>query len=460
MTFEAFIPDAVDREQVALSDGATQVSYGELLASSESLKQSELRGLVLLATENTIERISAYISLVHAGIPVMLLDSAIEYSYLQDVTERFLPSLVVGFDYQLPHFHAEKHAVLGNVLVSDVQVAQVNKDLCVMLATSGSTGNPKFVKLSRENIVSNAVAIAESLSINEAEKAITSLPFSYTYGLSVINSHIVSSASLLVTSAPVVSTDFWNLVYEGSATSIAGVPTSYRMLRQMRWDPEKYPSLRYMTQAGGRLPDDDRTYFLDLLENQGIRFFVMYGQTEATARMSVAPPELLRAQISTAGYAIPGGSLQVINPDESGIGEIQYSGPNVMMGYAEHEDDLTKPQELPQSLVTGDLGYLLDGALFLVGRTKRIVKIFGVRVSLDDVDRWLSNHGHGIAVQGNDVVVVFIEAPFEDTKTLRSDLAEYLKVNKTGIKVEVIAKIPLLSSGKVDFQALTALANS
>lgn len=460
MTFEAFIPVAVDHEQVALSDGASQVSYGELLASAESLKQSELRGLVLLATENTIERISAYVSLVHAGIPVMLLDSAIEYSYLQDVTERFLPSLVVGFDYQLPHFHPEKHAVLGNVLVSDVQVAQVNKDLCVMLATSGSTGNPKFVKLSRENIVSNAVAIAESLSINEAEKAITSLPFSYTYGLSVINSHIVSSASLLVTSSPVVSADFWNLVNEGSATSIAGVPTSYRMLRQMRWDPEKYPSLRYMTQAGGRLPDDDRTYFLDLLAKSNIRFYVMYGQTEATARISVAPPDLLRTHISTAGYAIPGGSFDVINPDKSGIGEIQYSGPNVMMGYAEHQDDLTKPQELPQSLVTGDLGYLLDGALFLVGRTKRIVKIFGVRVSLDDVDRWLSNHGHGIAVQGNDVVVVFIEAPFEDTKTLRSDLAEYLKVNKTGIKIEVIEQIPLLSSGKIDFQSLTAWANS
>lgn len=460
MTIETFIPSAIDRSLVALSDGKSQVSYGELLDIAESLKADVIQGLVVLGTENTTKCISVYISLVQSGIPVMLLDSAIEPSYLLEVAERFHPALIIGFDHQLPNFHSVRHAVFGDVIVSDTHIAQVNKDLCVMLATSGSTGNPKFVKLSRDNIISNAVSIAQSLSIDETEKAITSLPFSYTYGLSVINSHIVSSASLLVTSAPVVSSDFWNLVNEGSVTSIAGVPTSYRMLKQMRWDPEKYPSLRYMTQAGGRLPDDDRTYFLNLLEQSNIRFYVMYGQTEATARISVAPPELLHAHISTAGFPIPGGSFAVINPDELGIGEIQYSGPNVMMGYAEHEADLTKPQELPQSLVTGDLGYLVDGALFLVGRTKRIVKIFGVRVSLDDVDRWLSKHGHGIAVQGNDVVVVFLEAPFEDTKSLRTELAEYLKVNKTGIKIEVIEQIPLLSSGKVDFQALTALANS
>lgn len=460
MTPETFIPLNIERTRVALSDGTIQVSYGDLLDSANSLKAQAIQGLVVLGTENTVDCISTYIALVQAGIPVMLLDSAIDASYLRDVAERFLPALVIGFDHKLVNFHSETHEVLGSVMVSDSNIAQVNIDLCVMLATSGSTGNPKFVKLSRENILSNALAIAQSLSISETEKAITSLPFSYTYGLSVINSHIVSSASLFVTNSPIVSADFWNLVSEGSVTSIAGVPTSYRMLKQMRWDPEKYPSLNYMTQAGGRLPDEDRTYFLELLANKNIRFFVMYGQTEATARISVAPPELLRNHISTAGYPIPGGTFTVINPDESGIGEIQYSGPNVMMGYAENEEDLTKPQELPQSLVTGDLGYLVDGALFLVGRTKRIVKIFGVRVSLDDVDRWLSKHGHGIAVQGNDVVVVFIEAPFEDTKILRSELAEYLKVNKTGIKVEVIEQIPLLNSGKIDFQALTTLANS
>lgn len=459
MTTLGLIQKGIDYSSIALSDGNEDISFGQLEEYATKLREEAHSGIVVLAAENTLKSVSAYIACVQAHLPVLLLDKDVDSSYLQDVATRFSPEVIVGFQHSVQGFVRTPDSVLGDVQVSTGHIADVNEELCVMLATSGSTGSPKFVKLSRGNILSNASSIAESLGINSSERAITSLPFSYTYGLSVINSHIVTGASLFITASPVVSAEFWNLVSDGAVTSIAGVPTTYRMLRQMRWDPKAYPSLKYMTQAGGRLPDVDRTYFLDLLEGQDIRFYVMYGQTEATARISVAPPELLHKHISTAGYPIPGGSFSVINPDETGVGEILFSGPNVMMGYAEHELDLVKPQELPQQLLTGDLGYLSEGALFLVGRTKRIVKVFGVRVSLDDVDRWLSKHGHGIAVQGNDIVVVFIEGPFEDTKGLRTELSEYLHVNKVGIRIEVIEKIPLLSSGKIDFQTLTVMAN-
>lgn len=459
MIFEHFLPKQSDPTAVALSDGLKELTYADLAQISAALPFSPRGGLVVLATENSLQSVAGYVACVEAHVPVLLLDKEIEGSFLEDVIERFRPQAVVGFNVENDSYQQQTDTLWGLIDVRIGIAAATNEELCVMLGTSGSTGNPKFVKLSRQNIFENAKSIAESLEITHTERAITSLPFSYTYGLSVINSHIVSGASVHVTPAPVVSFEFWEMVKSSNITSLAGVPTTYRMLKQMRWDPKLYPSLRYMTQAGGRLPDADRQYFLDLLEPLGIRFYVMYGQTEATARISVAPPSLLREHISTAGYPVPGGSFDVLTPDDSGVGEILYSGPNVMMGYAETQADLLLPQQLPQTLVTGDLGYLSDGALFLVGRTKRIVKIFGVRVSLDDVDRWLSSHGHGIAVQGNDIVVVFIEAPFEDVKTLRAELSDYLKVNKAGIRVEVIPEIPLLSSGKIDFQKLTAMAS-
>lgn len=460
MNGESFIPTDIDLNSVALVEGTQLKTYKDLKVLSSLVPETLRAGLVILAAENTIESVARYIACIEANIPVLLLDVDIEQSYLEDVIQRFRPVGLVGFNRHLPGYFVCSNEFFGEYLVSDAEPAAVHSELCVMLATSGSTGNPKFVKLSRTNIISNAHAIAMSLGISTSEKAITSLPFSYTYGLSVINSHLVSGAQLCVSDAPVVSQDFWEAVNKHNVTSIAGVPTTYRMLKQMRWNPQPYPSLRYMTQAGGRLPDVDRQYFLDLLTEANIRFYVMYGQTEATARISVAPPELLRSHISTAGLPIPGGSFSITNPDVTGAGEVKYSGPNVMMGYAETEEDLVAPQEKPQVLITGDVGYLEDGALFLVGRTKRIVKIFGVRVSLDDVDKWLSTRGHGVAVQGNDIVVVYLEEPFEDVKTLRAELSDYLKVNRAGIRVEVIPEIPLLSSGKIDFQRLTVMATS
>lgn len=460
MNGESFIPLSVNNETVALVGNGRSVTYGELRELSNSIPPFFRGGLVVLAAENTIDSVARYVSFVEGSIAVLLLDVETDKAYLEDVVHRFSPAGVVGFNHLLTGYLNQSDSTLGQFLIRETKPAVVHPELCVLLATSGSTGNPKFVKLSRTNVLSNAHAIAQSLGITSDEKAITSLPFSYTYGLSVINSHIVSGAQICITAAPVVSQDFWTVVKDQQVTSIAGVPTTYRMLKQMRWSPELYPGLRYMTQAGGRLPDAERLYFLDLLSVANIRFYVMYGQTEATARISVAPPELLREHISTAGIPIPGGTFSITNPDESGSGEVEYSGPNVMMGYAENEADLLTGQILPQVLVTGDVGYLQDGALFLVGRTKRIVKIFGVRVSLDDVDRWLSAHGHAVAVQGNDIVVVYIESPFEDVKTLRIELAEYLNVNKSGIRVEVIPEIPLLSSGKIDFQQLTAMATA
>jgi acyl-CoA synthetase (AMP-forming)/AMP-acid ligase II len=182
----------------------------------------------------------------------------------------------------------------------------------------------------------------------------------------------------------------------------------------------------------------------------------MYGQTEATARITITHPQDLFTDVSTAGRAVAGGELEIRSPDENGTGEVWYRGPNVMLGYAEHADDLARPDDMGSVLETGDLGYLVDGMLFLTGRSKRIVKIFGKRVSLDDVDQWVQARTDGVAVQGNDAVVLFVVG--EADAGLRTDLAEFLHVHPTGVRVVELDDIPLMSSGKIDYQELNRRA--
>jgi acyl-CoA synthetase (AMP-forming)/AMP-acid ligase II len=442
-----------------LTDGDHTITYGEFFDAAGSLRYTVGRDLVVIVTKNSAQRIFAYLICLFLDIPVLLVEEGIEASTLNDIIVRFNAKYVVGSDIAADS-RAPSFLVAGETwLERETHTpSKIHNNLALMLATSGSTGNPKFVRLSREAVLSNAFSIASGLHITPDDRAITSLPFSYTYGLSVINSHFVSGATICVSAHAMVSAEFWRSVDELRVTSIAGVPTSYGMLRKMRWSPEKHSSLRYMTQAGGRLNDEDRKYFLDLLDAHGINFYVMYGQTEATARITITEPKDLREHISTAGRAIEGGRLSVLDPDESGVGRIVYSGPNVMMGYAESADNLALGDDMNGSLETGDLGYLNDGLLFLTGRTKRIVKIFGIRVSLDDVDLWLHEFGTGVSVQGNDCVVLFMEHLTIEPSELRTLLSQHLHVHPTGVKVVKLDALPLLSSGKIDFQTLTKMA--
>jgi len=225
------------------------------------------------------------------------------------------------------------------------------------------------------------------------------------------------------------------------------------MLRRLRFDPARYPTLRTLTQAGGRLRPELVEDFAGRMAAVGGKLFVMYGQTEATARMTVLPPERMADKPGSAGRAIPGGSLAIAD------GEVVYSGPNVMMGYAESAADLARGDDLGGVLRTGDLGRLDDeGFLFITGRLKRIGKVFGVRVNLDDVERELAAHGAVAAVAGDDKLHVFVEgADANAARSVRGELATFLDTHFTGLDVRGIDALPLLPTGKIDYRSLEAL---
>jgi acyl-coenzyme A synthetase/AMP-(fatty) acid ligase len=328
-------------------------------------------------------------------------------------------------------------------------------DLALLLTTSGSTGNPRLVRLSRTAVLSNAHAIATALGIARSDVAATTLPLHYTYGLSVLHSHLVSGATVLVTDGTVMQRGFWRDVADHGVTSLAAVPYQCEMLRRLHFNPADHPRLRTLTQAGGRLRPELVAEFHERMTAAGGRLVVMYGQAEATARMTVMPDGALPEKLGSVGLAVPGGSVSV-----AGDGEIVYRGPNVMMGYAETAGDLARGDELGGVLPTGDLGGLdADGFLYISGRKRRIAKIFGVRVNLDDVERMLSGHGALAAVGGDDRVRLWVEGADEPAReALRAEAARRLGTHSTGIEVRAVDRLPLLANGKVNYRALEGAA--
>ena len=406
-------------------------------------------GVVFALTPTEVGAVARYLGALVAGRPIALLDPDLDDTVLRGLVDRFGPVQVTGIRTAPP----DGYRADGDTWVRESPAVEPHPDLALLLTTSGSTGNPKLVRLSRSAVFANAAAIGDSLGITGDDVAPTTLPLFYTYGLSVLNSHVLRGATVVLERGGILQRDFWTAVGAHGVTSLAAVPYQYEMLRRLRFDPAAHPTLRTLTQAGGRLRPALIEDFAQRMAAVGGRLFVMYGQTEATARMTVLPPDRLADKLGSAGLPIPGGSLSIVD------GEVVFSGPNVMMGYAESAADLARGDDLGGVLRTGDLGHLDDeGFLFITGRLKRIGKVFGVRVNLDDVERTLAPHGAVAAVAGDDKLHVFLEGADTDlTRSVRGELATFLGTHFSGLDVRGIDALPLLPTGKVDYRSLEAL---
>jgi acyl-CoA synthetase (AMP-forming)/AMP-acid ligase II len=391
-------------------DAVTGETLTEELIEAEAAALADQR-LVVLPIETTVASIARYLAALRLDKPVLLLDPEGGH----------------------------------NQFAEQFRTDQVHPDLALLLTTSGSTGNPKLVRLSRTAVLANAEQIAGALAIDENEVAITTLPLFYSFGLSVLHSHLIRGATVVLERTGIMQRDFWNAAADHQVTSMAFVPSQYEMLRRLRFDPAKYPALRTLTQAGGRLRTERVTEFADRMATVGGRLHVMYGQTEAGPRMATLPPDRLADKLGSVGRALAGAAFTIEDD------EVVYHGPNVMMGYAETAEDLVKGDEQGGVLRTGDLGRVDDeGFLFLTGRLKRMAKVFGVRINLDDVEK----NFPVAAVAGDDQLVVFTQD--DDARSLRSKIAEWLGTHHTGVVVHRIEALPLLPNGKTDYRALEA----
>ena len=314
------------RDNVALvSPDGGSITYAALLDAADRHMISTFdRSLLLLSASNDIPSIVAYIAALRAGHAVILVNHGDDRSF-GTIGDRFEPTIT----------WSSTQGVQSN---GTAPCPKLHNDLTLLLSTSGSTGSSKLVCLSGEAVSANAASICEYLGITAKERAITTLPPAYSYGLSIINSHLSVGASLILNDHSVTDPQFRELAVQQRATSLSGVPYTYDLLIASGALDALPPSVRSLTQAGGRLAPETVSRVRLAAERQSVRFYVMYGQTEATARMSYVPPEQLVEYPDSIGRPIPGGRFSLVDPDtgveQSRSGELVYSGPNVMMGYA------------------------------------------------------------------------------------------------------------------------------
>jgi acyl-CoA synthetase (AMP-forming)/AMP-acid ligase II/peptidoglycan/LPS O-acetylase OafA/YrhL len=432
-----------------VNEQGVSVTYVDLARMADAfadLLPSE-RQLVALQACNVVEATVAYLGCMRHLHPVILLGpEALEDGRVVDVYKPNFIYKVEGGTWQLEHLNSEP--------------APCSDELCVLLSTSGTTGAPKLVKLSHENINANARAIAEYLKLDPDARAITSLNFYYSYGMSVVNSHLSVGARIVLANASLVSADFWAQFQSNECTSLALVPYQFDFLDKVGFETMKLPSLKYITQAGGRLAADKIEEYACLSEKCGWKLFVMYGQTEAAPRISYIPPEDLLNNVDAIGRPVPGGEIVLL--DDHGeeitaankIGELVYRGPNVMLGYAEDRQHLMAPRDTTE-LRTGDLALQKTNGYFkIVGRLKRFIKLYGLRINLDDVETYLASEGHRVYCSGTDMLLVVFYVNNVDEAAITSALSTKYNIQKSHIAFRQLPSIPLLASGKINYRQL------
>lgn len=430
------------------------------------------KGFVFILSENLLGSFVGYITCITKHIPSLLLDGSKDLELVLKLIEIYHPEFlwvptkrakdIGGITiYQFEDFVLQRMEYKEELTVEQ---KKINGDLLLCLTTSGSTGSPKLVRLSLENLKSNAESIAEYLHIDENERPITTLPMYYSFGMSVINSHLIKGATILLTDKAVLQREFWTFAKEQRATSIAGVPYTYEMLKRLRFFSMDLPDLKTMIQAGGKLNAAFVKEYVDFAETHNKQFIVMYGQTEAAPRMSYLPHDKAIEKNSSIGIAIPGGEFSIIDANGHKItspdidGELVYRGANVCLGYAERREDLQLGDDNHGVLHTGDIArFDTDGYYYITGRMKRFVKVWGNRCNLDATEQLVKKITTNCACVGvDDLISIFVtENGLE--KAIINLLVEKTGFNPRAFQIKVIPEIPKFESGKLNYPALQNL---
>lgn len=458
-------------EPAIIVDSSSPISYGELEQSVQGLAAMlPQRELLFLVGGNDLPTLTCYLASLHCGAVPLLLGQGLSASHLNRLIQIYDPRFIFISDKEsLNHGPTKiRWRLDGYMFLEREKASQVilHKDLALLMATSGSSGSPKLVRLSLKNIIANAESIIRYLHITPGERAITSLPFNYSYGLSVINSHLRAGASLVLTNKTLMDKKFWQLINHHRVTSFAGVPYSYEMLLKLSFEQIEMPSVKMLTQAGGRLEPGKMLQIQKICNKKGINFIPMYGQTEATARIAFLAPEDIEKKPGSIGKAIPGGKLWLEDDNKRRIdtpgliGELVYAGPNVSMGYSECPGDLALGDINQGILRTGDMARMdEEGYFFIEGRRHRFLKIFGIRISLDAVEEIAANMGWKCVACGFDdrLVLFVVKSSQLDPISLKAHMAKSLSVHPSAVHIRFLVDFPRLSSGKVDYQCLNQM---
>ena len=451
--------------QAAIDDAGSQLTYGEIVSLRGELSNIlPERELVFCLCENRVGALAGFLALYDCRDVCLLLSAHIDKDLLRVLYDTYLPSYFWMPEAQLESWGYDVvFRYKGYILCKTGNKApDMHPDLSMLMTTSGTTGSPKLVRHKYGNIESNAMNVAKVFGWSPEERGIMDLPMQYTMGLNVINSHLYAGATVLLLEANLMSPNFWRFIKEQKGTNFTGVPFSYEILNRLRFQRMDLPHLTTLAEGGGKMSDMLFTSFANYAEEKGKRFFATFGTTETSARLAYLPPEYATTHIGSIGKAIPEGKLILVDENGQEIsepateGELRYEGPNVTMGYGTCMDDLKKGDEFCGLYETGDIAKMdTDGFFYIVGRKKRFLKLFGLRVSLDQSERIISSQFNiECACTGDDTKMrIYI------TEERLKDNVRQLISEKTGLKsscfeVMIIDSIPHFESGKINYREL------
>lgn len=427
----------------------------EVSAGADQLAGGDKR-LVLVCADNGLGFVLAYLSALRAGHAAMLVPPSRNLAVLRAVAKAYRPDALFATGPIPPGLldgyraTEDRFGLRQWVRAGDGASPGLHAELALVLPTSGTSGRPKMARLSYSNIAANAHQIRLGLDMAPSSRAAGNLPLSYVFGLSMLNSHLASGGTFVLTRGSVLEPGFWRSVREQRVTALAGVSATFDLLRRIGFDGRTAPSLRQLLHSGGRLPPGTLAWARrDLSPALDLR--LMYGMTEAAGRICMPPPGLVAAKAASVGRPVSFGAVRF-----SAESELIYSGPNVMLGYAESRSDLAGGDDLKGVLRTGDIGFAdRDGDIFITGRTSRIFKVLGRRHSLDDVEECFSGIAAvAVARQGQVIRIFHSDGDAARLQERLAEVAGMLELPAAALRLTAVKEIPRTLSGKTDYDRL------
>lgn len=420
------------------------------------------KGLLFLYNDNQLSSIEMLLNFYGTGYTIALLGNKLYTDFKYHLEAEYRPKYI--FDSQreeIPGYSLKEFSDTIKIFLKDdyIHEIKINPEIKILLSTSGTTGAPKLVKLSDESLYQNALSILHYMPVKESDVVVLNVPINFVYGLSILTTNCMRATRIVCTDKDIMQKAFWEEMDKYGYSTLGGVPYLYENLNKIGFfRKDYYPSLRYLTHTGGVINGELRKIIFSYCHMFDKEFFAQYGQTEAGGRMAYLTTNGLLEEETSIGTPINGGNFTIHHE----TGELLFSHSSIFGGYANSLEDLTTYKQ-PSILHTGDTARKdHHGIYYITGRIKRIMKLFGIRLNLDEVEFILKNELIGntfVCLNHNDKkIVVLYDNQEINSQTISNTIKNKLHINPQYVRTEYIESFPLSQNGKINYPLLQKFA--
>ena len=450
----------------------SEISYLELDNFSKKYNIFNTHSLVLLINDNSIESVMLYVLLMKSkNVSLMLIENNTNEKSISEILKIYHHDYIILPRTKFKYINNKFYSLLdiGHFSIfkkHSNKIKKINSNNKLMLTTSGSLGSSKFVSLSIENLKFNSKQIIEYLKIKKNDNIITTMPMSYSYMLSIINTHLEKGSTIYINQNSIFQREFWNYFRKKKINSFSGVPYHFQILEKNNFKFLKTNYLKYITCAGGKLDERIIKKIDNFCFKNKVKFYSMYGQTEASPRISYLPYRYLKKKPSSIGKGLKGTKIWLEDKDgkkikiANKIGELVCAGKNIFNGYCNTRKDLSKKIKKNKILKTGDLAYYdKEKFFFICGRKSRIAKVFGIRINLDELEKKLSKEYVKVICKFEDNKIYLFTSKKINKKKLMKIAEKITMLNSNVFKIITLNRFPMTNSGKIKYSSLNTDEN-